>query len=297
MSEAGYRDEKEREAPLEGYFGPLPRPRKTGGLNLKFLFLLIAGAVAAVAVAWFALSDRYTVDPNANVPIIRADFGPVKVRPASPGGMTVPDRDKLVYDRMKGDGERPVVERLLPPSEVPLPPPAPTRDPGPTPGPTLGPTADIPVVVPEEEPRPAPPTVAEEVIVLRKVEPAKSPPAEPKALAPAKEEAAAVKLTPILVPSPAPQGVKKGAGGSYLIQLAAARSDKLARDEWKRLQAKYGDILGQFTATVTRVDLGAEKGIFYRLRTGPFATKAEARSLCATLVKRKARCLVVKPKG
>src|SRR5207248_11241311 len=89
---------------------------------------------------WFAyqqgLKHGGVITGAADVPLIRADERPTKVRPEKPGGMEVPDRDKLIYTQ-----KRAAVEHLLPPPEKPMPPPmapsaaAPSGSPQPTPVP------------------------------------------------------------------------------------------------------------------------------------------------------------------
>ena len=99
------------------------RSKFYSGLKL-FLYFAVVFAAGAGAGRYYMGTQFFAAD-GSEVPLIRADRGPVKVRPISPGGMEVPDRDKLVYDRMQGNGERPQVERLLPAPETPLPPPRP----------------------------------------------------------------------------------------------------------------------------------------------------------------------------
>ena len=79
------------------------------------------------------------------------------------------------------------------------------------------------------------------------------------------------------------------------MQLAAARTPAAARGEWDKLRRKHLDLLGDLGLTVTKVDLGAQKGVFYRLRVGPIKAEAEARTLCKALAKRKVSCLIVRP--
>ena len=87
-------------------------------------------AVAAMAVfaggLWFAYhegakSAAIAAAEPGNVPLIRADANPVKVKPEKAGGMDIPDRDTPIY-AMRPDGNR--VEKLLPPPEAPAPRPA-----------------------------------------------------------------------------------------------------------------------------------------------------------------------------
>lgn len=100
----------------------------------KFVNLAIALAVVALGAVggWYFFGDRLGGPTSGQPPVVHAEVGPAKVRPDNPGGMEVPDRDKLVYDRLQGNGERQAMEHLLPPPEVPLTPPrtgvAPRRD-------------------------------------------------------------------------------------------------------------------------------------------------------------------------
>ena len=54
-------------------------------------------------------------------------------------------------------------------------------------------------------------------------------------------------------------------------------------------------MLGAVEAHIQRVDLGPDKGVFYRVRAGLFATIATARALCAAIRAStpKQACLVV----
>lgn len=113
-------------------FEPVAHPPSPRGWGLKVLVLLVlAGAAAG---AWFFYGDmlkRIWASAEPEIPLVKAAPGPVKVRPDNPGGLRVPDRDKLVYDRIQGktaewtEGDGPLPdrgpERLLPPPEEPLP--------------------------------------------------------------------------------------------------------------------------------------------------------------------------------
>ena len=48
-------------------------------------------------------------------------------------------------------------------------------------------------------------------------------------------------------------------------------------------------------ALVERADLGAESGVYYRLRVGPMADETAAKTLCARLKTRNIDCLIVRP--
>ena len=308
------------------------RPRRRG---LKIVFALITlGAIGTAG--WVVYGDRLLAqfsNDGVEVPLLRAKEGPVKVRPESPGGLQVPNRSMLVYDRLSGDeGKAPPVERLLPPPEMPLPVPKqiaqlPAADqPKTARVPTLN---DVKAVIP---PVPAPPSPApiarrsrEPISLTKRTEPLalkESVPAAPlptaaitsptapplkaipipkvaqtPALKPARPVASATPTQSAKTPATpsaanrAPVATRK----AYRVQLAASRTPEGVRAEWDRVRRKNLDLLGDFGLTVTRVDLGQKKGVFFRLRVGPLASDAKARQLCRDLKKRRIGCLVVKP--
>lgn len=291
-------------------FEPVTPEAPKSRLGLK-LFVVLVLASAGVA-AWGLYGDvliRGLGVGGSGVPLIKAAPGPVKVRPENPGGLRVPNRDKLVYDRMvkaaegdiDGDGGR-GLERLLPPPEQPLPKPSAKKAAEtPKPTPKTNPVAKVPTVKDvETAKRPAPPP---------------PPPAPPSAApsAPGPKTTAAKPAAPVSAPAaPAPAAAPVAAvikeddttapvanlvprGRAYLVQLAAARSSKGARTEWERLRAANRDLLGGLGLTVTKVDLGPGKGIFYRLRAGPLGDETQARNLCRQLAKRQVGCLIIKP--
>jgi hypothetical protein len=93
------------------------RPRFRG-LVATLVALVVIGVFAGGL--WFAYQQGLKrgggITGAADVPLIRADEHPTKVRPEKPGGMEVPDRDKLIYTQ-----KRATVEHLLPAPEKPMP--------------------------------------------------------------------------------------------------------------------------------------------------------------------------------
>jgi len=79
----------------------------------------------------------------------------------------------------------------------------------------------------------------------------------------------------------------------YAVHLASFRTRKAAMREWKRLTGAYRELLDGLDARFPRVDLGAEKGIYYRVLAGPLDDAARARALCQALRARKVDCRVV----
>jgi hypothetical protein len=92
--------------------------------------------------------------------------------------------------------------------------------------------------------------------------------------------------------TPASQGAGS-AGGDYAVQLASYKSTKRARTGWATLQGSFPALLGDRTLAMQRVDLG-DRGVFHRVLATPFATRAQARALCAQLKAKEQYCLVRK---
>lgn len=286
------------------------KPVRRWGRLLQVLILLTVGAGAA----WYFLGGGYSGGFNGsldNLPVIKASEGPVKVRPDNPGGMEVPDRDKLVYDRMEGKDEKPRIERLLPAPETPLP--LPPTAPAPPPVPVakvVGAPPQPPQAFTPPPKTPEPPSDAKKVEVEEAKEIASvkaQPPKVPTTTVPTTKDVLAA--TPPPPAPPPPQAVSKKAAPApvtaaavkdsnfFKVQLAAVRTPERARIEWERLSKQNFKLLGGLELFVTKVDLGPGKGIFYRLRAGPITTEAAARDTCDSLAKRKVGCLIVRPGG
>lgn len=76
----------------------------------------------------------------------------------------------------------------------------------------------------------------------------------------------------------------------HAVQLGAYRSEARAMAGWHELQAQaHGELAGLSTRT-ERVDLGS-KGVFYRLKAGPFASSSEAMARCHSLAANGIACL------
>jgi len=66
--------------------------------------------------------------------------------------------------------------------------------------------------------------------------------------------------------------------GRVFVQVSAQKSESAARSTYRGLQVKFPSILGKLDPNIQRVDLG-DKGVFYRVRVGPFAF-ADAQKIC-----------------
>ena len=212
---------------------------------------------------WFAYvqEKRHTGSDAASgdVPLIRADERPTKVKPEQPGGMEIPDRDKLIYNP-----PRKVVEHLLAPAEKPMPRPAPS----PTPSQTEAARSSMGAVPPASGLPENPPAGTQ------MPRPQQQPAASPSKAA------------------QAPSSLSKPAAGTRL-QLGSLRSEDAARQEWERIKRKNSDLLGSLSATPVRADLG-DKGIYYRIQAGPIADPAAAERICGELKQRSIGCILAR---
>ena len=93
-------------------------PRQRRGMMLA----AIVGGVAIVGgIGAFGLSFGNNTGSEAPV-IVKADQGPIKVKPESPGGTTVPNQDSKVYDTVAGAGSaaEPQQKKLVTTAEEPV---------------------------------------------------------------------------------------------------------------------------------------------------------------------------------
>lgn len=281
------------------------QPDKGQGLWLwVVLVLVLAGGGWA---GWLYLKgDTIQSASPDGVPTLMSPKFALKDKPSDPGGMNVPDRDKLVYDRMAGDGNVDQgVERLLPPPETPLEPPAAAPQSSAPQSQGSKVVVDMPPAAPQTPPQTVPqaepkskssvaPTPAATPAPVAKVEtPAASTPAvstPPAAPVPPKTESATLATNGATPVFPSTGQVGKG----YLVQLSAVRTEEAAKSEWARLVKANADVLGGLKSVILRADLGT-KGIFYRVRGGWFASRAEAKAICDELARRNVGCIIAKP--
>lgn len=319
----------EPEAPAAGPEST-PAPRKTWRHLLPAGLLL--GAAVAAGVAWavveFAVSRSAS---DAPVRLVEAPTEPYKVRPDDPGGLEIPNRDKLIYETLETDEPEEGPEQILPPPEEPMSPQAAAGTGAPDAAPAPLPLEGAP---PEEAPPPAaaegpPPDAAEETppaletppraeAEAAPVEPPLPPAPPPRAEAPAERttaneapERATAREAPVQpagadgVPVPARRPVRLARAeaparesaswatpGSVLIELGASTERADMERLWERLRRRHETALAGRDPLILRTDRG-ERGSLYRLRAGPFADRAAAERTCARLDARGLDCIVV----
>jgi len=135
---------------------------------------------------------------------------------------------------------------------------------------------------------PATESVEEEaapVIAAVEPEPAPEPTPEPKA-----EPATEAKTKAAAAPK---QKATVSAGNSaFMVQIGASQNEKAAGESLARLAKRHPKILGSLDVVVVRADLG-DKGVWYRMRVGPFAAHGDAGTVCGQLKAVDVGCFVV----
>jgi len=287
----------------------------------------MGGIVAALGMsglfavaAWFALhrsnQDAPTTDP---VPLIKAEAGPVKEKPEDPGGLKIPNQDKLVFERITPETKLPINEKLAPAPEEPIvrsaeakkgerkddstkPDISKSLEKQKTPKSmeTLestktvnlasdGPKAEslLPVKMPIPERK-----LAESNLHLPKAEMNAALATNEKLLP---QKPSSPKLPALKEPTVVALAKTTAAKSSYRIQIAAYRDDARAKTAWVMFKRAHKGILGPLTPITQRVDLG-KKGIYFRVQAGYFSTAKAARAACAKLKAKMQSCIIIPPK-
>ena len=121
------------------------------------------------------------------------------------------------------------------------------------------------------------------------------PPSKPaaRAAAPALRPAAPAQTAQVARPSKPAAPTGRAVSGAAVLQLGAFESQELANGAWETFRARYRSA-ANWAPDVQRADLGA-KGVMYRLRAGPFASRAAATRACVQLKAAGANCFVTAP--
>lgn len=279
--------------------------RKKGVLIGVLIGVVIAVVVAFLTFGRFVSAYRAS---GGDAPLIKADRSPVKVRPATPGGMEVPNQDKLIYERLReSDAAR--VEKLMPAPEKPA-----------LPEDEEDASDEIAQIIALEEPQETPQSLevasttlvgedGERVEVMfrtisseqaqNRVEQAKKTieaqkaqaAAVLKSSAPAKQKPAPAKSAPEN-PAAKPEAKKAAPAETFAVQLVSTKNRDASEKEWTRLSKKHADALKGLPHEISEIK--TDKNTFYRLRTGVFDSRDKADAVCRKLKDKKQECLVVK---
>ncbi|MEM7269339.1 MAG: SPOR domain-containing protein [Pseudomonadota bacterium] len=289
---------------------------------------LLSLAILAALVIW---SYRLGVRDTMAVPVIQAELGATKERPADPGGLEVAHQGRTVYEILTGEESLEGV--TLAPSEETLAaedtaPARPLQDPEdvvvarPAPEPveeTAPPaqserTAETIIATPLPAPTPKPETAETTTTEPEAVEePAAETPTEAAQIETAveavvggliwEEGTSAPRQAPTptvrparTAPTQAPQALPEPRAAALAsriqIQLGAFNSEDIAAQQWEAAKTRNGDLLAGRGRVITPVLSGGRR--LFRLRAGPFENVDEASSLCRALKARDEQCIVAR---
>jgi hypothetical protein len=286
--------------------GHLPPHGETNPIHRRRGGFITVAAVVGLAIVGTAGAFGYRafVSKNtgpANPPVIKADPAPAKTIPA-PATTASVDPAKPIQDRVAPPAPERVVPREEQPVSLPTAPPAAPRAMAPQPSAQ----AAAPLV------SPPPPTSANEpkkvkTVIIRQNNsgadsaamasaPAAAPPVQMRAPVAKQSDSGPMAIAPqpnartkVAARTPPAQA----AGGAYVVQVSAQKTEDEARASYHALQQKYPSVLASREANIRRADLG-DKGVYYRAQIGPFTTADQANALCGDLKSAGGQCIVQK---
>ena len=247
------------------------------------LTLAIGVLIVFAAVVWNTYRQGVRPQDGA-LPMVVAEAQPYKRVPDDRGGVQIDDLDRMLYDVIDGSSREPVTTAQQVAS----------RTDGYLKG---GPPLDL---------RPSSEDAEEPVSTASGQTPAKELPA---GAAPA--EVKSESLAPITAPEPElvaraetrpPLEVQRSgpasrfafaAGGDYLVQISALRSEAAATEAWQRARRSHPEIFSGASMSIERADLGA-RGVFFRLRAGAFGSREGASDFCDAYKSAGGDCIVVR---
>jgi cell division septation protein DedD len=222
------------------------------------------GAGAVVILSLFVAVILYLYEGASNVqPIhVTAPDAAIKQKPSEAGGMAVDHQDKVIFDQRDGTQPRPEVS-LEAQQEQPV------------------------AEIPEEQ---AQERVSDPIadVIDNTEDAASETEAAPEVVQPAQSQPVA-KAQPA-VTQPAAAEVPENA---YRVQLGAYGSQASAQRAWRTARGLFPAHIGGKSADYEDVQAGDRT--LYRLRIGPFETRAEADQVCLALRAKEQACIVVNP--
>ena len=284
-----------------------------GRRSLVPIVTALAAVVCFGAVVWYAYNWGTGQMTDEDLPVVRAEPIPEKVRPEQPGGMDVPHQGIAVLNHGNEGGNPQVVERLLPRPETPAPPEPLASEPQQTAqdDPQDSQSAQVPEAPPVADDSEADVTEApagesgEEAEATRLAEDgiAKPIPRPKDGAAPDDDQIAALLNQPAHetangkaaapAPSPPAPAARQTAAvttGDVVLQLSSVKSEAAAAVEWKRLKAAHPGQLGNLALALETAQV--QGTTYYRVQTGPFANRGAAAEVCSQLKSRNQDCLV-----
>ncbi|MGN1091386.1 MAG: SPOR domain-containing protein [Alphaproteobacteria bacterium] len=267
---------------------------------------ILIGVLLAVLISVFLFDNNDNDEKNAKPVVITQSQRPVKERPAVPGGMEIPDRDKTVYQKMRSDEIKEKVIIVPVSEEKPVQPQVKTKE-----GAVLGAprstmsaqeiewevlnlkeTPAVQETVHKTESAPLQKTVEEKVIEKTEKEVKKASPKVEVAPVVANETKKAVQTAKTTAKPTAKTTTKESAKDVWHVQLSSLGSKTAAQKELPKILKAHSSLLSGLPNQIKEVNVKGKT--FYRLMVGEFKNKTDAQNLCAKLKKQKQDCTITK---
>ena len=257
--------DSERADFLENWSAPSENAEETRRLSKTFW--VVFGGVTLLVACLIMVICLLLKGPmeNDEVVTISPTQKPTKVRPENPGGMVIPDQDKVIYSRISQDTIPAKVEKLFPEEEKPVMPEVVASEPAPEI--SVFDKTEENVEVIQAEP------LQDELVVEEVKEEVKVP---------AKTEPKKIEKPKVVA--------KKG---EWKIQLYSSVDKAKVEKEWQAISKKQKALVSDMPMQIVKADI-AGKGTYYRLQVGAFETREMAANLCAKLKKQKQDCIPAK---
>ena len=252
---------------LENWSSPTESAEEVGHLSRTFWVVLTGVTLlmgCLIIVIYLLLKGPIE---NEEVVTIAPTQKPVKVRPENPGGMLIPDQDKVIYSRISQDEIPAKVEKLFPEEEKPIMPEVAAE--------TEDPVAGIPVI---EE--------IQEVKIIQ----GEPLPEKEKQVQEVKQE---VKISEKMETKKVEKSKAEVKKGEWKVQLYSSTDKAKVEKQWQVISKKQKALVSDMPMGIVPAKI-AGKGTFYRLQVGAFETREMAANLCAKLKKQKQDCIPAK---
>ncbi len=247
--------------------------KSISSMKLHLIALSVFIGILIVVLSSFFFFSKDENNPDEII-TITATPTPVKIKPEQPGGMQIPDQDKLVYNRIRANEVPTKIERLFPEPEKPV----------------------LPEILTPVASKPVEEVTTSDTLTEKVVE---------KPIAPPKQIVEVIPPTPKkeILPLPtkstkAPVETKKKQTtvvekGTWRVQLLSSSNKASVEKAWPTILKKNKALLSDMSHDIVSAKI-AGKGTFYRLQVGQFSSRTMAAGLCSKLKTRKQECVPVK---
>ncbi len=239
--------------------------------------LVLAGGAIGVVLLFAVIAYLVSGGGSNSVPVIQAPTTPVKVKPADPGGLQLPNQSSQLLGNTGGSGDATLAPAPEAPNPAGLAATPPTPPPAPTPAPAAPPVAAAP---------PPPPPAATSVPSIPETPAAPGSGRMAAIVPPSAKTARMGNLAQEYTP-PAGHAAKSG---HVQVQLAALDSEDGAHAEWDHLSRRMPDLFQGRSPIFMHADVNGRG--FWRVRTAGFSSVAAATKFCADVRGQGGRCTV-----